>query len=83
MRYDAFKVRGFGYIQQHWVVFGLATDFDQPNGAMSISGGRGEHPQEIGLADVVGAGAGNEDPTGAKHLERAEVEFLVSPDGRV
>ena len=65
------------------MVFGLASDLDQAEGAVGVEGGAGEHFQEIGLANVVGAGAGDEDAAGAKHLEGAEVELFVAAEGGV
>ena len=50
---------------------------------MGVEGGVGEHFEEVGLADVVGAGAGDENPAGAQHLQGAEVEFLVAAEGGV
>src|SRR5262252_7415347 len=83
MCYEALQIRGFRNIQQNRVIFCLAADLDQPEGSMSIEGCRRQHPEEIGLADVVRAGAGDEDSSGAKHLEGSKVEFLVSADGRI
>ena len=50
---------------------------------MGVKGGAGEHFEEIGLAYVVGAGAGDEDSAGAEHLERAEIELFVAAEGGV
>ncbi len=65
------------------MVFGLSANFDQAQGAVGVKGGGGEHFEEVGLADVVGAGAGDEDAAGAEHLEGAEIEFLVAAEGGV
>src|SRR5215469_8840502 len=65
------------------MVFGLATELDQTQGAMSIECRRGQHFEEVGLADVVGASAGDQDSAWAEHFEGTEVEFLVSADGRI
>ena len=65
------------------MVFGLSANFDQAKSAVGVKGGRGEHFEEVLLADVVGAGAGDEDAAGAEHLEGAEVEFLVAAEGGV
>ncbi|MBZ5522267.1 MAG: hypothetical protein LAP21_08495, partial [Acidobacteriia bacterium] len=46
-------------------------------------GGGGQHLQEVQLADVVRTGTGHEDSARTKHLERAEIEFLVTPHGSV
>jgi hypothetical protein len=46
-RYDALQVGGFGDIQQHWVVLGLAANLDQPQRPVGVEGG-GQHFEEIG-----------------------------------
>ena len=51
--------------------------------AVGVAGGVGEHFEEIGLADVVGAGAGDQDAAGAKHLQGAQVEFFVAAEGGI
>src|SRR5580698_4457574 len=79
----ALQVGSLRDIQEDGVVLGLATDLENPEGAMSIEGGRGEHFQEVGLAHVVGAGAGHEEASGTEHLEGAEVEFFVAAKGGV
>jgi hypothetical protein len=65
------------------VVFGLSSDFDQAQGTVGVESGRTEHLEEVRLADVVGAGAGDEDAAGAKHLEGAKIEFFVAAQGGV
>ena len=65
------------------MVFGLPSDFDQAEGAVSVEGGGGQHFEEVGLADVVGAGAGDQDSARAEHLEGAEIEFLIAAQGGV
>src|SRR5271169_1734308 len=63
------------------MVFGLSADFDQTESSVGVERGGGEHLEESGLADVVGTGAGDEEAVGTKHLEGAEIEFLVAADG--
>ena len=46
-RYDALQVSSFGDIQQDGMVFGLASDLDQAEGAVGVEGGGGQHFQEI------------------------------------
>src|ERR1700678_615496 len=75
---DALQVASFGDAEQDWMVFGLAAHLDQTQAATGIQGSRGQHLQEVGRANVVGAGASDEDAAGAKHLEGAEVELLVA-----
>ena len=80
---NALQIGGFGDIQQNGMVFGLSANFDQAEGAVGVKGGRGEHLEEVLLADVIGAGAGDEDTAGTEHLEGAEIEFLVAAEGGV
>ena len=47
---------------------------------MDIAGGVGDYLMEGRRADVVGAGAGDEDAAGAEQLEGAEVQFLVAAE---
>ena len=63
------------------MIFGLSSDLQQAKRAVSIEGGIGQHFQEVGLADVVGAGAGDQNAAGAQHLQGAQVEFLVAAQG--
>ena len=65
------------------MVFGLPANLDQAQGAVGIAGGVGQHFQEVGLADVVGAGAGDQDPAGTQHFQGAQVEFLVAAQGGI
>ena len=78
-----FQIGSFRDIQQNWMVFGLTANLDQPQGAVGVVGGVGQHFEEVGLADVVGAGAGHQDAAGAEHLQGAEVEFFVAAEGGV
>ena len=82
-RNHAFEVGSFGDIQQDRVVFGLPPDFDEAQSTVSIQGGVGEHFQETRLVDVIGARAGDQNAAGAKHLEGAEVQFLVAAESRI
>ena len=50
---------------------------------MGIEGGVCKHFEEVGPADVVGAGAGDEDAAGPKHFQSAQVELLVAAQGSV
>jgi len=65
------------------VVIRLSSNLDQTEYAVSITGSAGKHFQEVGLANVVGARAGDENSTWAEHLEGAEVEFLVAAEGGI
>src|ERR1700678_2122124 len=65
------------------MVFGLASDFEEAQGAVGVEGGSGQHFEEIGLADVIGAGAGDENAAGAQHFEGAEIEFFVATESGI
>ena len=65
------------------MVFGLTANLDQPQGALGIASGVSQHFEEVGLADVVGAGAGDQDAAWAQHLQGAEVEFFVAAEGGI
>jgi hypothetical protein len=65
------------------MIFGLSSNLDQAERSVGVAGSCGEHFQELRLANVVGTGAGDEDSTGAKHFEGAEVEFLVAAEGGI
>jgi hypothetical protein len=65
------------------MVFGLSADLEEAEGAVGVEGGVGEHFEEVGLTDVIGAGAGDENPAGAEHLEGAEIEFLVAAESGI
>src|SRR5579864_9363737 len=82
-QYDAFKVARFGDIQEDWVVLGLAADFKNAGGAVGVHSGRAQHLEEVRLADVVGAGAGDQHAAGPEHFEGAEVQFLVAAESGV
>ena len=81
--YNALKIRSFRDIQKDGMIFSLSPNLGHPQGAMSVTGSIGQHFEEIGLADVVGAGAGDEDAARAKHLQGAQVEFFVAAERRV
>ena len=65
------------------MVFGLSADFEEAQGPVGIERRSGQHFEEVGLAHVVGAGAGDQDSAGPQHLEGAEVEFFVAAQGGV
>src|SRR3984957_11956373 len=50
---------------------------------MGVTGGVGEHSEEVGLTDVIRAGTADQDSAGAKHLQSAKVEFFVAAHGWV
>src|SRR5882762_5156524 len=62
------------------MVFRLTANLGQAQGASSVTGRIGEHFNEIGLPDVVGAGTGDQNSARAKHFEGTEVEFLVTAE---
>ena len=63
------------------MVFRLGAPLQQAQGFVGVPRGFGDHCDEIGFAHMVGARAGNESPAGAKHLQCAEVQFLVAAEG--
>ena len=58
----------------------LSPDLDEPKSPMGVEPSRGEHFEEIGLTDVVRAGAGDENSAGPQHLEGAEIQLLVAAE---
>ncbi len=48
------------------MIFSLSADLDHAQGPVGVAGGVGQHFQEVGLADVVGAGAGDQDAAWAQ-----------------
>src|ERR1700730_5798921 len=77
---QALQIGGFGNIQQNWMIFSLSPDFHKPQGAVGIASSFSEHFKEKGLADVERTRASNQDPAGAKHLKRAQVELFVAAE---
>src|SRR5262249_28995141 len=80
-QHETLQVVGLGHAQDHRAVADLPAllhDRDRPAG---VARGRGQDLLEIGLVDVVGAGAGDEAAAGFEDLERAEVDLLVAPAG--
>src|SRR5579871_2708234 len=63
------------------MVFGLAAVFQDSQVPVGIEGCRCKNFQQVGGAHVVGTGAGHEDAARSKHLQGAQVEFLVAADG--
>ena len=55
-----------------------ATALEEAHAARGIGSGRGHGRFEIGPADVMRAGAGDEQTAGAQHFERAKVQLLVT-----
>lgn len=62
------------------MVRGCAAALDELDAAMGICGRGGDGSFKIAPTDMVRAGTGDEDATGAEHLESAEVEFLVAAE---
>src|SRR5882672_683602 len=58
----------------------LTANLGHPQGASSVTGRIGQHFNEIGLPDVIGAGTGDQNSARSKHLEGTEVEFLVTAE---
>ncbi len=64
------------------MILALGTALEDAQGAVRIEGGFGDQLQHGCLAEVVGAGAGNEDASRLEKAEGAEVDFLIGADGR-
>ena len=65
------------------MVFCLPPDFEQAKRAVGVEGCGGKHLEEIGLADVVGTGAGHQDAAVTQHLEGPQVELLIAAEGGI
>src|SRR5271165_2751296 len=61
----------------------MSSNLRHAQSATGITGCVGQHLDEVGLADVVGAGAGDQDTAGAKHLQGTQVEFFIAPEGGI
>src|SRR5580700_222962 len=81
--YNTLQVSSFGDGREGGMVFGLAANFNQAQATTGVEGSRGQHLQEVGCADVVGAGASYKDAAGAKHLQGAQVELFIAPKSGV
>ena len=57
------------------MVFCLRALLQQAQRFVSISSGFRDHLQELGFADVIGAGTSHQDSAGTKHFQGAQVEF--------
>lgn len=78
---EAFQVFGFGQVEHYGMIERGAAAFEQSYATSGVNSGRGYRAFEIGPADVVGAGASDQQPAWDKHLEGAQVEFLVTAQG--
>src|ERR1022692_4868879 len=79
----ALQVSSFRDVQEDGVVPGLSANLGQAESSVGVAGGVGEHSEEIGLADVIGAGAGDQNSAGAQHLQRSEIEFFIAAEGGI
>jgi len=77
---EALEVLGLGEVEQDGVVVRGTAAFEQGDAAVGVNGGRGDDGFEFGEADVVGAGAGDEQSAGAEHFEGAEVELFIAAE---
>ena len=46
--------------------------------SVDIAGGNGHNFEELRRADVIRAAASDQDPSGTKHLEGAQIELFVA-----
>src|SRR5271165_6981309 len=81
IEYDALQVGRFRDVEQYGVVLCLASFLENSDAATGVGSGRSQHLQELALADVEGARAGDEDAAGAQHFQRAEVQLFVAAQG--
>ena len=81
--YNALKIGSFWHVQEDGMVPGLPPNLDQTQGSVGIMGRFGEHFEKVCWVDMVGAGAGDQDAAGAKHLQGAEVELFVAAEGGI
>ena len=65
------------------MIFSLSSNLKKAQRAVGVNGGRGQHFKERGVADVIGAGACNEDSPRRQHLQSTEVQFLVAAYGGI
>ena len=65
------------------MIFSLSSDLDHAEGAVGVAGSVSQHAQEVSLADMVGAGAGDQNAAGAQHLQGTQVEFFVAAEGGI
>jgi hypothetical protein len=79
----ALEVVGLGQGEDDGMVRSCGAGFEQGDAAAGVGSGIGDDSGEGLEGDVVGAGAGEEDSAGDKHLEGAEVELLVAAESGV
>jgi hypothetical protein len=65
------------------VIFSLSAYFDQAKSPSAVKSGIGKHFEEVGLADVVGTRAGDEQTARTEHFQSAKVELLIAAEGRI
>ena len=81
--YSAWRMRHFRYSVSGrlsttgWSRRG-ATAFQQAHPAPRVHGCRGDGAFQIGPADVMGAGTGDQQSMRRKHFEGAQVQFLIA-----
>jgi len=78
LKYEALQVFGLGQIEDDGMIGCGAATLQEANAAVRVGGSGGDSGFEVGERDVMGAGAGNEQAAGAKHLQGSQVEFLVA-----
>src|SRR5208283_525618 len=66
---------------QHWMIPGRSPVLQYTEVLVGILSGIGYDLEEVRCADVEGTGAGDENPSGAQHLQGAQVELLVTAQG--
>ena len=61
------------------MISGLRAPFHNDNRTMRVEGSFRDRLQQVGFSDVERARASDQVSAGVEHLERAQVQFLVSP----
>ena len=81
LKNESFQVSRFGDGGDDGVVLGLDALLEEAEGAFGVKRRGDDDVLQLLLADVVGAGAGDQDATGAEHFQGAKVEFFVATGG--
>src|ERR1041385_2654733 len=80
-KYKALQIGGFRDSRNVGMVFGSATVFQNSQDPVGIESCGADGFEKDFWADVVRARAGHENSPGPQHLERAQVQFLISAKG--
>ena len=78
---DELEVAALGERQRPRVIDRLSAQLEDPQAAAELAGRLAQGVEQRRLADVAGARAGDQEPAGARHLERGRVQPGVGRDG--